>query len=104
MPLQALNTDTAAQKAVADSIGSTAQAEQATLTSFLSEVQALQGRLVGETGTATQAKAQHLHEVGIQLVNQLNSISERVGQSAGGYVNVDSDGAGTVQSSASLPF
>lgn len=104
MALQALNTDTAAQKAVSDSIGSTAQAEKATISAFLSEVQALQGRLVGETGTATQAKAQHLHEVGIMLSNQLESISERVGQSAGGYINVDSDGAGSVQSSASLPF
>lgn len=104
MAFQALSTDTTAQKTVSDSIGSTAQAEQSTITAFLSEVQALQGRLVGDTGTATQAKAQHLHEVGMQLVNQLHSISERVGQSAGGYVNVDSDGAGSVQSSASLPF
>lgn len=40
--LQALSTDTAAQKAVADSIASTAATEKSTIQAFLDEVQALQ--------------------------------------------------------------
>ncbi|KRQ23296.1 MULTISPECIES: WXG100 family type VII secretion target [Mycobacteroides] len=102
--LQALSTDTAAQKAVADSIASTAATEKSTIQAFLDEVQALQARFQGETAQATQTKATHLHEVGIMLCNHLESISERVGQSAGGYINVDSDGANTVASSGSVAF
>lgn len=76
--LQALSTDTAAQKAVADSIASTAATEKSTIQAFLDEVQALQARFQGDTANATQTKATHLHEVGIMLCNHLESISERV--------------------------
>lgn len=99
-----LGTDTAVQQAVADELGTTSASETATLNGILAEVQGLQASLVGETGTATQAKAQHLHEAGMLLSQQLESISERVGQSAGGYIATDSDGHSIVSASGAAAF
>lgn len=104
MAPQTLATDTAVQKAVADEIGQSAAAEKQTIAAFLEEIQAMQASLQGETAQATQAKAAHLHEIGVQLANHLESISERVGVSAGGYMNIDSDGANSVASSGSVAF
>lgn len=102
---QSLSTDTAVQQSVADEIGTTSMSEKTTVESILAGVQAMQGGVLdGETGQATQAKAAHLHEVGIALTQHLESIAERVGQSAGSYMNVDADGAGAINASASLPF
>ena len=104
MALQALSTDTAAQQTVSHAIGSTAATERSTIQAFLDEVQAMQSTFQGETAQATQTKAAHLHEVGIKLTQHLDSISERVGHAAGGYINVDSDGASSVASSGSTAF
>lgn len=99
-----LSTDTAVQQAVADELGTTSATETSTLNAFLAEVQGLQSSLEGETGLATQAKAQHLHEAGQLLAQQLESISERVGQSAGGYIATDADGHSVVSASGAAAF
>jgi uncharacterized protein YukE len=101
---QALSTDTAAQKAVAEHIATSATGEKTMVNAILDEVQAMQATFQGETAMATQAKAAHLHEVGMMLSNQLESIAERVGQSTAGYVNIDSDGASSVSSSGATAF
>lgn len=101
---QALSTDTAVQQMIADELGTTSASETSTLNTIMHEVQAQQATLVGETGTATQAKAAHLHEAGMLLAQQLESVSERVGQSAGGYIATDADGHGLVSASGSAAF
>lgn len=99
-----LHTDTAAQQAVGQEIGDIATAQKGTIHAFLDEVQALQASLQGSTGQATQVKAQHLNEVGIALMNEFTSISERVGVAAGGYINTDESGASGVGASAGQAF
>ena len=102
--MQRMATDTAVQKAVADEIGTEATNEHHTITAFLDEVNAMQGSFEGDTYNATAAKAAELNEKGVLLANQLQSISERVGTSAGGYISVDSDGASSVASSGATAF
>lgn len=99
-----LEVDTPVQQAVANEIGDIATAQKATIESFLSEVQALQARFMGEAGTATQMKANQLHEVGIALMAEFDSISERVHQASGGTVTADTDGASIISSSAGVAF
>lgn len=101
---QALSADTAAQQSIANELGTTAATETQTLNTILHEVEAMQASLVGETGTATQAKAAHLHEAGLALAQQLESIGERVGQSAGGYIATDADGHSMVSASGAAAF
>lgn len=104
MAFSPLQTDTAAQAALGQQIGDTATAGRGTVSAFLDEVQALQVALVGSTGTATQAKAAHLHEAGLALLNELNVVGEKVGVASQGYVNADESGAGTVSASAGVAF
>ncbi len=104
MAFSPLQTDTAAQAALGHQISDTSAAGQATVSAFLGEVQALQASLVGATGTATQAKAQHLHEAGVALLNELSIVGEKVNTASGGYVNSDESGAGIVSASAGAAF
>lgn len=99
-----LHADTAVTKAVSEEIGTIAAQQKSTLGAFLEEVQALQASLVGDTGNATQAKAAHLHETGMTLMQQYDSISERVGHATTGYVNSDADGASSVAASGATAF
>ncbi|WP_235215834.1 hypothetical protein [Mycobacterium kyorinense] len=77
--LSPLHTDTAAQQAVATEIGDIATAQKTTINAFLDEVQAMQAHLQGSTGAATQAKAMHLNDAGLALMNEFSNIAERVG-------------------------
>ncbi len=99
-----LQTDTAAQAALGHQIGDTTAAARATNGAVLDEVQALQASLVGSTGTVVQAKAQHLHEAGMALLNELNIVSEKVSTAASGTGNADESGSGIVSASAGLAF
>ena len=99
-----LSTDTAVQAAVGQEIGNIAAAQKGQIQAFLSEVQALQAQFQGEAGMATQAKAAQLHEVGIALMAEFDSIAERVGHATTGYINSDADGASIIGSSAGAAF
>ncbi len=99
-----LQTDTAAQSALAQQFGDTVTAARGTAAAFLEEVQALQGSLVGSTGTATQAKAQHLNEAITALLAELDVCHEKVASSSQGYVHSDESGAGAVSASAGMAF
>lgn len=102
--MEALSTDTAVQAAVGQEIGDVSVSQKGQIQALLSEVQALQAQFQGEAGMATQAKASQLHEVGIALMAEFDSISERVGHSTTGYINTDTDGAGMINSSAGVAF
>lgn len=102
--LSPLHTDTAAQQAVATEIGDIATAQKTTINAFLDEVQAMQAHLQGSTGAATQAKAMHLNDAGLALMNEFSSIAERVRVASGGYVNTDESGASGVGASAGQAF
>ncbi len=104
MAFSPLQTDTAAQAALGHQTIDTAAAGQGTVSALLGEVQAMQASLVGAAGTATQAKAQHLHEAGMAVLNELSIVGEKVNTASGGYASSDESGAGIVSASAGAAF
>jgi hypothetical protein len=99
-----LQTDTAAQAALANQFGDTVAMGQGTVAAFMDEVAALQAALVGASGTATQAKAMQVTEAGTALLGQLGTTAEKIGVSGSGYLNTDETGGGLINASAGQAF
>jgi len=99
-----LQTDTAAQAALANQFGDTVTMGQGTVAAFLDEVAALQAKMVGAAGTATQGKAQQLGEAATALLAQLGTTAEKVGVSASGTLNTDESGGGLIGAAAGQAF
>lgn len=99
-----LQTDTAAQAALANQFSDTATMGQGTVAGILDEVAALQAKMIGAAGTATQGKALQLGEAATALLTQLQTTAEKVGASAGGTANTDESGGGMIGASAGQAF
>ena len=102
--MNGLQTNTAAQQNLATQFGDTATMGQSTVAGILDEVAALQAKMVGAAGTATQAKAQQLGEAATALLAQLQTTAEKVGVAAGGTLNTDESGGGLIGASAGQAF